>query len=212
MLFDIQRPLGSLLGLLQLSAEIRWRTHLIESGPFSQIEYETHGDRVRLAGIHVNSEVIISLRSDWRDVSGPPVSEGEAVDFSRGCAVPIKLPPDVARHQIDREQVIDRFEPSVSLQLRPVGVGQVSAQRGQAVVGQLPVINECRVPHDDLIWEQLVLVDLDPEVALEAEDNVQEIDGLSAQIALQGRGRLDFLFFDAQRFHKHSRDPSVDFV
>ena len=26
MLFDIQRPLGSLLGLLQLSAEIRWRT------------------------------------------------------------------------------------------------------------------------------------------------------------------------------------------
>jgi hypothetical protein len=55
-------------------------------------------------------------------------------------------------------------------------------------------------------------VDFDRKFTLEAENDVQEVNGLRTKIAYLPCRRLDVLHLDAQRFHKRFRNPRIDFV
>ena len=60
--------------------------------------------------------------------------ENRRVGIAVTFAAPTELPRDLARQQIDGEQVIDPAQPTVALQIPQVGVGHLRAQRGQALV------------------------------------------------------------------------------
>jgi hypothetical protein len=46
------------------------------------------------------------------------------------------------------------------------------------------------------LTEQLAARDLDPELALQAEHDVQEVDGLRAQVREEGRRRDDLVLLE----------------
>ena len=77
----------------------------------------------------------------------------------------------------------------VLLELAQVGERHACAQLGQALVGDLAVLHELRVALEDRLGEQLAARDLDAELALQAEDDVEEVDRLGPQVALQRRRR-----------------------
>ena len=64
------------------------------------------------------------------------------LDVLFGLAAGTELPPDVARQQVDREQVIDVVQTAVAIETCQVGVGHLGSQRGQAFVGQAAILHE----------------------------------------------------------------------
>ena len=134
------------------------------------------------------------------------------MDITVGFTVPTELPRDVARQQINGKQVIDPVQPTVALERPQVGVGHLRAQGEQAVIGQLAVLHELCVASGDQRGEQLAMRDLDHELTFQAEHDVQEVDGLRAQIPFQGRGGLDVVFLHAQCLHEQLRYHRIDFV
>ena len=100
----------------------------------------------------------------------------------------LQLAFDVARDEIDREQVAQVADFGILLEAGEVGERHPLAQLAQALVGDAAVLDEFRVALEDRFREQFAARDLDPELALEAEDDVQEVDRLGAQIALQRGG------------------------
>ena len=127
-------------------------------------------------------------------------------------SVPAELPHDEARQQLDGDQVIDPVQLTVKLQVPEVGVGHPQAERGQTFVGQSAAPGENRVIRGDRVREQLVALDPDPEFTLQAEHDIQEVDGLRPQVSLQGGGGDDVVFLDAQRLHQHFPDPRMNLV
>ena len=64
---------------------------------------------------------------------------------------------------------------------------------------------------EDVFGEQLAALDLDAERFFQAEHDVEEVDRLGAQVALQrGLGR-DFVFIDAERIDERFLDLGEDF-
>ena len=51
---------------------------------------------------------------------------------------------------------------------------------------------------EDVLGEQLAALDLDVEALLQAEDDVEEVDALRVEIALQGRLGRDLVLLDAE--------------
>src|SRR5271165_1763031 len=92
--------------------------------------------------------------------------ESRRVGIGLRCAAPTEPPPDVARHEIDGEQVIDPVQPAVALQFPQVGVRHQQAQRSQALVGRSAVARESLGVPGGRLKEQLAERDLDPELAL----------------------------------------------
>src|ERR1700722_10666877 len=102
-------------------------------------------------------------------------------------SVPIlQLAFDVARDEIDREQVAQVADLGILLEPGEVGERHPLAQFAESLVGDAAVFDELRVALEDRFGEQFAARDLDPEFAFEAEDDVQEVNGLGTQIALQG--------------------------
>src|SRR5262245_45201181 len=64
----------------------------------------------------------------------------------------------------------------VLLERGQVGEGHAHAQLLQALGGDPAVLHEVGVTLEDRLGEQLAARDLDPELALEAEDDVEEVD------------------------------------
>src|SRR5262249_31091089 len=91
---------------------------------------------------------------------------------------------DVARDQVHREQVAHPADLGVLLELAQVGQGQALAQLLKALGGDLAVLHELRVAVEDRIGEQFAARDLDSELALQPEEEGQEVDRLGPQIAL----------------------------
>ena len=81
-------------------------------------------------------------------------------------------------------------------------------QFGEALGGDLAVLHELGVALEDRFREQLAARDLDAELALEPEDDVEEVDRLGAEVALQRDGRVDLVLVDVQRLDQRGRRPS----
>ena len=64
------------------------------------------------------------------------------LDILFGLAAGTEFPPDVARQQVDREQVVDVDQTAVAIKTCQVGVGHLGSQRGQAFVGQVTILHE----------------------------------------------------------------------
>jgi hypothetical protein len=127
-------------------------------------------------------------------------------------AVPTELPFDIPDDQLDREKVGDGAEMPVVFEVGEVGKGHPRPQLDHAPIGEPALLHEIGPVLEDRIREQLAPRDLNPELALQAEDDVEEFDLLRPQISLQGGGGDDVVFRDAQRLHQHSRDPRMNLV
>ena len=95
-----------------------------------------------------------------------------------------ELPSYVSGHQIDREQVGNGTEPSILVELTQVRVCYARTQFANPSLGYLAVGHELGIALEDLLGKELVAWDLDPELAFQAEHDVQEIDGLGPQVSL----------------------------
>src|SRR5208337_5333100 len=87
-------------------------------------------------------------------------------DILFGLAAGTELPPDVARQQVDREQVIHVDQTAVAIKICQVGVGHLGSQRGHAFVGQVAILHETCVTQQRRLSRQLASRDLYPELPL----------------------------------------------
>jgi hypothetical protein len=99
---------------------------------------------------------------------------------------------------------------AVFLEGAKVGEGHAAAQLGEPLVGHLAIPRELRVAPEDRLGEQPAARDLDAERALQAEDDVQKVDRLGPQVALQGDGRSDFVFVHMEGRDERRGHPPVD--
>ena len=76
----------------------------------------------------------------------------------------------------------------------------------------LAVLNQVRIALEDGFGEQLAARNLDPEFAFETEDDVQEIDGLGAQISLQRGRRFNVFLIHVQRLDQRRGHLGINFV
>src|SRR5262245_10643761 len=123
----------------------------------------------------------------------------------------LELALDVAGDQLDGEQVADVADLGVLLEAAEVGEGHACAQLLDSLVGHAAVLDELRVALEDRLREQLAARDLDTKLPLQAKDDVEEVDGLRAEVALQGGGRLDVLLIDVERLDQGRGDLFEDF-
>src|SRR5262249_58667402 len=85
-------------------------------------------------------------------------------------------------------------------------------QLGETLRGHLPVLHELRVPLEDRFREQLIPGNLDPELPLQAEDDVQKVDRLGPEVPLQGRGRCDLILVHIEGLDEGGRDLLEDLI
>src|SRR5262249_33675349 len=97
---------------------------------------------------------------------------------------------------VDRVKVEQLVDLGVRLEAAEVGVGHPLFHLGQALRGQLAVLSQLRV--GAVLGEQLAPRDLDPEVTLEAEDDVEQVDRLGPQVLERGRVRRQVVFVPAE--------------
>src|SRR5262249_31932616 len=98
-----------------------------------------------------------------------------------------ELPLDVASDQLDGERVGNVAHGAVLLEVVQVGERHALTQLQKALVRYGAVAHELRVPLEDSRGEQLVARNLDGELALQSEDDVQKVNRLRTQVALQSR-------------------------
>src|SRR5262249_42185783 len=122
-----------------------------------------------------------------------------------------ELALDVARNHVHGEQVADTAELGVFLERTEVGERHARAQFVQALFGDAAVLHVFRVALKDRFGEQFAARDLVAEFPLEPEDDVQEIDRLRTQVALQRGGGLDVVLVHVERFDQCCRHLEIDF-
>src|SRR5262249_19010674 len=107
-------------------------------------------------------------------IAHPPVraADGRAATLSIHSGPELAL--DVWNQSVDRVLVRDLLDGRVVFDLRDVGERQPRLELLDALAGELAVGDPFGVGRQ-VLGEQLAARDLDPEVALEAEDDVQEI-------------------------------------
>src|SRR5262249_8063365 len=108
--------------------------------------------------------------------SWPLSPEGRGEKAQGSVLARFELALDVARDQIDREQVADVAHLGVLLELLQVGEGHPGLQLRQPLLGHTAVLHELRIALKNRLGEQLAARDLDPELPLQAEDDVEEVD------------------------------------
>ena len=97
------------------------------------------------------------------------------------------------------------------LELGQVGEREPGLELFDALGGELAVGDPFGVGHQ-VLGEQLAARDLDPEIALEAEDDVQKVDRLGAQVALERGLAGHFVLVHAQGIHQRGLDFLEDLV
>ena len=70
------------------------------------------------------------------------------------------------------------------LQIPQVGEGHPRVDCDEALVGQVAIPQQSAAVHQDFFRKQLTAGNLDHELALQPKHDVQEVDGLRAQIPL----------------------------
>ena len=91
-----------------------------------------------------------------------------------------QLARDVLDQHVDGVEVADLLDVGVGGELGQVGVGHPGLELVEPLGRQLAVLDHVGVG-DDVLGEQLAARDLDPEVPLEPEHDVQEVDRLGAR-------------------------------
>src|SRR5262249_23230955 len=99
-----------------------------------------------------------------------------------------ELALDEAGDQLHGEEIPHAIELAVLRELAEVRERHPAAQFLDALVSHLAVSNEAGVALEDGLGEQFAARDPDAELPLQAEDDVQKVDRLGAQVALE-RGR-----------------------
>src|SRR5687768_10352951 len=90
----------------------------------------------------------------------------------------VQLAFDVVGDQLDREEVADTAQLGVAFEGAEVGEGHAGFELVEALLRHLAILHELRIALEDGFREEFAAGNLDTELPLEAEDDVQEVDGL----------------------------------
>src|SRR6516162_2440931 len=81
----------------------------------------------------------------------------------------------ILNEHFDRVKVSDLLDNRIRLELGEIGEGKAGLQLSNPLGCELAVGNPLRIRHE-VLWEQFAARDLDPKIALQAENDVQKID------------------------------------
>jgi hypothetical protein len=116
---------------------------------------------------------------------------------------------DEVAHVLHGKLFAEVLHAGVGGELRQIGEGHPLFQLRHAGRVNLSVFDVLGVG-EDVFWEQLAALDLDVEGFFQAEHDVEEVDTLGAQVALQRGLWLDFVVIDTQRIDEGLLDFRVD--
>jgi len=98
----------------------------------------------------------------------------------------------IAHDHVYREEFRDGVYLRILFELAEVGKRHAGTQHRKTIVVHLALLHEFRVALEVRLGEEFAARHLDAELALEPEQDIEEVNRFGPQIALEGRGWVGF--------------------